>query len=176
MHRLIKERLEEHLRSSSVQGFPSEFEAHLAICDECRDELSAFQEHASLLRALRVPETMTPAPGFYARVMDRIETQQAASVWGVFLDPAFGRRLVVGSMATLVLAAGFLWLSETGSSAPPPTADSILAVEDHPPGPVVFVLESDIILYCSKVVSYVLPAGGTSPGKNASLHLIILLS
>lgn len=133
MHRLIKERLEEYLRHGPVQRCPEEFEAHLERCDECRSQVNAFREHSSLLKSLRAQDA-APAPGFYARVMERIEAQQQVSIWSVFLDPTFGRRLVVGSVATLVLLGSFLVLAEADSAAPAATAESIMAVEDHPPG------------------------------------------
>jgi len=133
MHRLIKEHLEEHLRHGPAERFPQELGTHLETCDECRDEVNAFREHSSLLASLRAQEA-APAPGFYARVMERIEAQQQVSIWSVFLDPTFGRRLVLGSMTTLVLLGGFLVLAEANRTAPATTAESIMAVEDHPPG------------------------------------------
>jgi hypothetical protein len=62
-----------------------------------------------LLAELKAPEETAPAPGFYARVMDRIETQGSKSIWSVFLEPLFGRRLAVASgLLLLVLGAAML--------------------------------------------------------------------
>ena len=59
-----------------------------------------------LLGELKAPEEVSPRPGFYARVMDRIESQRPKSIWSVFLEPLFGRRLAVASgVLMLVLGA-----------------------------------------------------------------------
>lgn len=48
-------------------------------------------------------EELCPAPGFYARVLARIEAQAVPpSIWNFFLEP-FGRRLVYASLAFAVL-------------------------------------------------------------------------
>jgi hypothetical protein len=56
-----------------------------------------------LLSELKAPEDVGPAPGFYARVMDRIESQRSNSIWSVFLEPIFGRRLAVVSGLLMLL-------------------------------------------------------------------------
>ncbi len=59
-----------------------------------------------LLAELKAPAEVSPRAGFYARVMDRIESQRPRSIWSVFLEPLFGRRLVVASgVLMLVLGA-----------------------------------------------------------------------
>ena len=59
-----------------------------------------------LLAELKAPEEVCPRPGFYARVMDRIDSQSGKSIWSAFLEPLFGRRLVVASgVLMLVLGA-----------------------------------------------------------------------
>ena len=66
-------------------------------------------EHSVLLRSLRLNEDVEPVAGFYARVMNRIETQAVPSIWTVFGESPFARRLAFASMAfVLVLSAGFL--------------------------------------------------------------------
>jgi hypothetical protein len=72
---------------------------------------SEFNEHDldRLLAELKAPDEIAPAPGFYARVMDRIEAQGSKSIWAVFLEPLFGRRLAVASgVLLLVLGAAML--------------------------------------------------------------------
>ena len=61
------------------------------------------QEQSLLLQALRPEADAEPAPGFYARVLDRIESQRIPSVWELLLDPAFGRRLAYASLTVLLL-------------------------------------------------------------------------
>ena len=61
------------------------------------------EQLTELLRTLRCPEDVAPRPGFYAKVMDRIETQQKSSIWSIFLEPVFSRRLAFASMAMILL-------------------------------------------------------------------------
>jgi hypothetical protein len=50
-----------------------------------------------------------PRPGFYARVLDRIESQRPSSIWALFSESLFGRRLAAASLAlALVTAASVL--------------------------------------------------------------------
>jgi predicted anti-sigma-YlaC factor YlaD len=135
MHGLIKARLEEYLKGVPGSHLPAALEQHLKTCRECRDELTRIEEQAILLRALRAPAELEPTAGFYARVMDRIEVeaQQKASFWNAFLEPVFGRRLAVASLALILVLGGFLALSEGESASPPLSADTIIAVDEHPP-------------------------------------------
>src|SRR5262249_19031023 len=102
MHRVIRDHLEEVLAPTPGNGFATE---HLNECEECREEVAAMREHAQLLQGLRAAEEIEPRAGFYARVMDRIEAQAPKSVWSVFSDSPFGRRIAVASMA-LALSIG----------------------------------------------------------------------
>jgi predicted anti-sigma-YlaC factor YlaD len=104
MHQPIRERLEAHLAGKA----DSQFDTHLAACTSCRDEVMEIKRQNDMLRLLRVDEQLEPAPGFYARVMDRIEAQRRQSMWYAFLEPLFAKRLVYASLTLLVLLSGFL--------------------------------------------------------------------
>jgi predicted anti-sigma-YlaC factor YlaD len=134
MHGLIRERLEDYLRSTSGKKVPFEFEEHLRACEECREELSWMQEQSRMLRVLQSARQMDPAPGFYARLIERIEARQVPSIWSVFLQPAFGRRIMATSLALGCLLGGYLAFTETEPLSPAANAESIIAVEGHPPG------------------------------------------
>jgi hypothetical protein len=92
------------------------------------------QDQSHILRALAGPSDIDPAPGFYARVLNRIETQQSASIWSVFLDPIFGRRLVVASLTLVVLLGGLVAFREIANPLSVNDAEAIIAVQEHPPG------------------------------------------
>jgi predicted anti-sigma-YlaC factor YlaD len=132
MHRLTKQRLEEILSAPHLRR-PAELEQHLAGCPECREELQRFQEHARCLQALRLTEQAQPRPGFFARVTDRIEAQQRASVWSVFLEPAFARRLVVATLALTLVLGSLVAFQVADDAFGAPQPEAIMAVEDHPP-------------------------------------------
>ncbi|MCS6951559.1 MAG: hypothetical protein RMK57_03400 [Bryobacterales bacterium] len=112
MHDLIREHLEEHLGGDFQPKVPPEFYAHLEACADCRALVKRMQAQAELFRQLRCHAELDPAPGFYARVAARIEAQRAASLWSAFLDPVFGRALVLASAATLLLLGAYLVSSE----------------------------------------------------------------
>ena len=115
MHRLIQDRLEEVLADSNPNGSGPAAD-HLAECAECREEVSALRHHAAMLRLLRAPvvndETLAPRPGFYARVMERIEAQRPIDIWQLFSDSAFGRRIAVASVALVLVFSLYLVSSE----------------------------------------------------------------
>jgi len=108
MHRVIRDHLEEVLAEAPGAG-PKQ---HLEDCEECRTEVSQMREQARLLRALRSAAEAEPRAGFYARVMDRIEAQGAGSIWNVFSDSPFGRRIAVASMALAVAIGLYLFSAE----------------------------------------------------------------
>ncbi len=132
MHEPIRDNLEEYLRGSASK-ISQDFQAHLEACEDCAGELREIETQADLLHALRPGEEIEPGAGFYARVMDRIESQGRASIWSVLLEPAFGRRLAV-ACATLVVLLGTYFvaneLSEPIVAVAPTVATTIPASQD----------------------------------------------
>jgi hypothetical protein len=110
MHRVIRDQLEEVLAGSGVESAGRDFELHLQQCGECREEIAHMRATAAGLSQLRAE--VEPRAGFYARVMERIETQGAGSIWNLFSESAFGKRLAVASMALAVLFGAYLVTSE----------------------------------------------------------------
>jgi hypothetical protein len=106
MHRSIRDRLEDLLRAESPavgqRGMPNE---HLSACEECASELGIMKTQAAMVRSLRAVADVAPAPGFYGRVMQRIEERAKDSIWAVFIYSPFGKRLAYASL-TLALALG----------------------------------------------------------------------
>lgn len=108
MHEPVRSQLEEILQGRLEPGRRGELEAHLAQCEECVTELEEIRLYSSVIRTLHAPAAPEPRPGFYARVMERIETQARPSFWTLFLDPVFGQRLVYATGAMVLLMASFL--------------------------------------------------------------------
>jgi hypothetical protein len=101
-----------------------------------RETLTQMQQQAKLIReALRVPAELAPAPGFYARVLQRIEEQQGqVSFWSVFTG-AFGRRLVYASAALIVLLSVAMLGSDSGDEIladAVPETPAVILVDDRP--------------------------------------------
>jgi predicted anti-sigma-YlaC factor YlaD len=106
-------------------------EEHLKNCANCRKELEAMQLHSSLFQSLRTD--VDPAAGFYARVMNRVETQARPSVWSLFGESAFATRLGYAS-AMLLVALGTVLVTSTVAEEPLAVAapERILAGESDP--------------------------------------------
>jgi hypothetical protein len=104
MHREIYERLEEVLSGTP----PDSAEKHLQQCPECRDEVGSMRTQAALVRQLKAPDEAEPRPGFYARVLERIEAEGPGSIWNIFVESAFGRRIAVASFALALLLGAYL--------------------------------------------------------------------
>src|SRR6202040_2948978 len=116
MHREIRHHIEDVLASSqSVPG-----SEHLAQCEECRIEIQRMREQRALLRELRAPEGFAdePRPGFYARVMERIEAEGPLSIWSLFTESAFSRRIAVASLALALLVGVYVLTSERSAEDP----------------------------------------------------------
>ena len=103
MHKPIQDGLEYFLSGRAASEQLAAFHAHLDACGACRAEVEDMAAQAKLLRTLRPPENLAPEPGFYARVVERIEAQTSDSFWSIFMEPAFARRLMFACMALAVL-------------------------------------------------------------------------
>src|SRR5580693_8823151 len=142
MHQEIRQSLEDFLRDDDNKkgpGLPTEFHTHLGECGECAGELRAIEAQARLLRSLGSARDMEPRPGFYARVMERIEAQPA-SIWSVFLDRKFGFRLAVASAALVALLGTYLVTSEP--SGPEYSSAPAVVLTDTPQAAQVSALEN----------------------------------
>jgi hypothetical protein len=144
LHTPIENELEDFLAGRVVSVT---FRDHLGSCVSCRNEVNMFAHQAKLIRALRVSPVeaaeegnfageIAPVGGFYARVMQRIETMEAEatpSIWTIFLQP-FGQRLAFASLALFVVLSGVLLTvepeAETAVAAAP---QAILAEETDVP-------------------------------------------
>lgn len=156
MHQPIQDSLEDYLSGKVNSDRLKGFHTHLAECEECRNLVEAFQMHSRMIQVLRPPAQMAegllePSPGFYARVMGRIESQDGNSIWSLFLEPVFGKRLAFASMALFVLLASVAYTTTDASPvrAGMTTPEGILAVHDmeYPPAPGVDIQrDRDIVL------------------------------
>jgi len=107
MHQPVRDGIEGYLAGKPEAGLLS----HLQACPECREVVAQLESQAVLIRTLRAPEMVEPPPGFYARVMDRIEAQGGTSIWSVFLEPLFAKRLMYASAMLTLLLGLFLFTS-----------------------------------------------------------------
>lgn len=133
MHAAVMEGLEQYLSGTLKPAERERIEAHLNQCEVCREEMAAMEEVSLLLDGLGSGEAVEPAPGFYARVMQRVAEQRPApSVAEVFvLNLAIGRRLAFACLLTLAVLGSYLVWRETGY-ANGPSPEAIMAQQDLP--------------------------------------------
>jgi hypothetical protein len=141
MHREIQEHLEEVLTGRERSPGTSQ---HLAECGECQQQVQAMQRQAALFEQLKAPESVEPRAGFYARVLERIEAEGPVSIWNLFIESAFGRRIAMASLALAVLMGVYLFTleSEEGQvptvvasqpfAQPAPVSGTTIVGEDGP--------------------------------------------
>jgi predicted anti-sigma-YlaC factor YlaD len=128
MHEPVAERIEEYLQGTRMP----DVDEHLLHCESCRSELSQMKLHSQLLRSLRAPQELEIPAAFYARLMNRIDSQSRQSVWSVFSESIFAKRLAYAS-ATFLLLLGTYFVS-TNESGQPLTASApevIMANDGH---------------------------------------------
>ena len=110
MHQPIRDGLEDYLAGKA--GLPREFTAHLNSCSQCADEVGLMKQQARMLSSLHA--SAEPRPGFYARVLERIEQQPRPTIWSVMLQPSFGRRIAVACATLTIVLGGYLIGTEPG--------------------------------------------------------------
>lgn len=109
MNRFVRDNLEDYLAGTLGGARKEQWDAYLAGNPKAREEMASYEEGAHLLHELRLPETADaePAPGFYARVMTRIEEERRTPFWMVFLQPSFVRQLGFASLMWLTLLGAY---------------------------------------------------------------------
>lgn len=135
MHRTIADHLELYLSNPASAELPVEFHTHADQCAECRELLARLRQQSDLFQALAAPaEELEVRAGFYARVMDRVEEQSRGSLWSLFVDTTFGRRLAMASFALVLVLGTVLVSTEPGS--PIAISDSVAIADEYSPAPV----------------------------------------
>jgi len=113
MHGFIRDKLETLLRAGQQKaGLDQPVIEHLSSCSECSSEFEIMKAQAELLQSLRAPEGVELLPGFYARVMQRIEERAKESIWAAFVSP-FGTRLAYASLTIAVLLGSYVVARES---------------------------------------------------------------
>jgi anti-sigma factor RsiW len=145
MHQPVRDGLEDYLA-----GKPSptnEFGSHLKACPECAAELGILSEQARLVRVLHGGETAEPAPGFYARVLNRIERRVKPSVWALLLEPALGRPVAVASAALALLVSAYIVSTEPFRMTPGESS-AIVAIRElsQQDTPAAMAKDRDVVL------------------------------
>lgn len=132
MDDFLREHLEGHLSGTLKESEKSALAAYLAAHPEAVDEWDLYLESASLFRVLQVdPEEAGPDPGFYARVMERVEQERRVPFWNVFLQPAFVRQLVFACLMWFAFLGAYVTIFGTNDPSPQ-VAESIVTEQPLP--------------------------------------------
>ncbi len=113
MHGSMRDDLEDLLAARGAAGEQAEAAKHLSSCAGCSAELASMKAQAELLKSLRAPEGLEPAPGFYARVLQRIEERAKDSMWAAFIYSPFAKRLVYASLTVAVMLGTYVVTQES---------------------------------------------------------------
>ena len=133
MHAAELDCLEEYLAGSLEPAALNKIEAHLKTCEACRLEVESMQVLSHCLAVLRPQQAPQPAPGFYARVMERVGRQSAAPSFSNLFNWqfAFGRRVAFAALVTLAVLGSYLVMHEnaTPSGLSP---EAVMAQQESP--------------------------------------------
>jgi hypothetical protein len=146
MHREIQNQIEEVLGATEADARARRVSEHLNGCAECRDEIGGMRDHAALLQQLRAPAgiELEPRPGFYARVLQRIEEEGPVSIWNLFIESAFGRRIALASLALALLLGVYVISSERAAQDPILASQPVPVMGEDAPGRVITQMDQSI--------------------------------
>jgi hypothetical protein len=68
---------------------------------------------SEFMRSLRALEEVEPSPGFYARVMQRIEERAKDSIWAVFIYSPSAKRLAYASLTIAIMLGTYVIAQES---------------------------------------------------------------
>jgi len=133
MHAVVFDRLEDYLAGTLNPAAHRAIEAHLKTCQSCREEVQGIEEISERLASLRVEETVTPSPGFFAGIVQQVARQAVQPTFASLFSWhfAFGRRLAFASLLMLAILGSYLWVGESVYPAGP-TPEAVMAQQELP--------------------------------------------
>lgn len=111
MHGVVRDRLEDILRSKDGVTGVADVDEHLSNCAKCAREVEEFRAQSPLFSVLRAE--VEPGAGFYARVLREIENRAQNSIWSVFIYSPFAKRLAYASLAMALLLGTYVVSTES---------------------------------------------------------------
>ena len=130
MHEPLKGRIEDYLHG---RDHLPEVERHLAHCQSCNAQAAQMKKQAELFSLLKSTEEIVPDAAFYARVMSRIETQVKTSIWNIFGESIFAKRLAYASFTFVVLLGTYFVSSTTNDQQLANSSPEMLMSNDPNP-------------------------------------------
>ena len=133
MHEPLKGRIEDYLHGGL--HLP-DVEQHLAHCPSCYAEAAEMKKQAALFKVLKATGDIVPDAAFYARLMNRIETQAKPSIWNIFGESIFAKRLAYASLSFVVLLGTYFVSSTTNDQQLANSSPEMLMSNDPNPAEV----------------------------------------
>ena len=99
MHAVVVESLEEYLSGTLKPENRRDVEAHLSICEPCRQEVAGMREISGLFSAMAPDEVIEPSPGFCARVMQEVEARKPVPTFAGLFGLGIGGVMTLLPMA-----------------------------------------------------------------------------
>ncbi len=118
MHGPIRDRLEDLLAADLRRCYSGDIEAHLTTCTKCAAELDEMRAQGRELASLRPAEDLEPTAGFYARVLQRIEERQGCSIWSLFVEATYARRIALASLTVMLALGGYVVVQDAHVRSP----------------------------------------------------------
>ena len=136
MHSILVEHLEGYLSGTLAPAERQQLEAHLAECGSCRMEWEALRQSSEWLREMVCPPPpamdLEPAPGFYGRVIDRIEQDRSVPFWTLLVNTGFGRQVAFACLVLLALVGGLVLATDQTDYRAKHFRERILAIHPTP--------------------------------------------
>jgi len=129
MHEPLKGHIEEYLHGG--KHLPG-VEEHLTQCASCRTEVAEMKRQSELFQSLKAPQDLELDAAFYARVMNRIETQTRPSIWNLFGESIFAKRLAYASLTFVVLLGTYLVSSPEPEQQIANSPEVMMSDDPHP--------------------------------------------
>lgn len=125
----VEQHLEEYLGGELSEADLERFERELAADPEATEVLAAFASTQELFEAVRAPEGVEPAPGFYARLAARIDEERSTPFWAAFLQPLLVRRMAFAALMWMLLLGSAALVSDHSTERSVELADTILELQ-----------------------------------------------
>lgn len=120
MHKVVQIHIEEYLDGTLLPVYRREVESHLEACPHCEEEVAEARRAREWMQLLVPEQPLAPAPGFYARLRNRVEVEKERRASWLLGFPVFTRQLGYAMMMLLVLLSGFfltVWQTESAPTA-----------------------------------------------------------
>lgn len=81
---------------------------HLQGCAECSREFSDMANQAAWFSNFHADDSLSPSPGFYARVLQTIDQSKPSCVWTALVGSPFGRRVTYAALAAALVIGTYV--------------------------------------------------------------------